>query len=359
MAIDIGSIELFMGPPELGAPDDLEATLINFIDAARDELFVAVQELEQETVARALIRAKQRGVRVEVILERLYLVASRPPHDPFGPGGDHDENRRLLGALLRSNIEVTLDLNPRTFHQKFIVRDPQGPSSRAAVLTGSTNFTPTGLHANLNHIVIVRGKRTAGTFAAEFDEMWNGTFGSLRRRHDPTPAEYRPSGVRVKVLFAPDHAPEMEVMKQILKAKERVDFAMFTFADTSGVDDTLRAMASPEVQVRGVLDQLQANQRWAATRGLTGDPDIAVHISENRDPLNKLHHKLTVIDDQVIIAGSFNFTIPATRFNDENIIVIGNLHETDRASIAKQRQLAEYARHEIDRIIAEHAGPRL
>ena len=359
MPVDVGSVEMFMGPTELGAPDDLEATLIEFIGAARDELSVAVQELEQESVARSLIEARRRGVKVRVILERLYLGAPVPPLDPFGPGGANDENRRLLGAMLRADVDVTLDLNPETFHQKFIVRDPEASSSRAAVLTGSTNFTPTGLHENLNHLVIVRGKRTARVYAEEFEEMWSGTFGERRERRDRRPAEYSPSGVRVKVLFAPDHGPEMEIMKQILKANDRIDFAMFTFTDSSGIDDTLRAMASRNVAIRGVMDGLQGNQTWAATRGLTGEPNIDIFISRNVGPLNKLHHKLTVIDDQVVIAGSFNFTLPATRLNDENIIVIGNLHEDDPDSIAKQRELALYARAEIDRIIDVHAGPAM
>jgi hypothetical protein len=31
----------------------------------------------------------------------------------------------------------------------------------------------------------------------------------------------------------------MEIMKQMLKAKDRIDFAMFTFAQSSGIDDTI------------------------------------------------------------------------------------------------------------------------
>ena len=47
------------------------------------------------------------------------------------------------------------------------------------------------------------------------------------------------SSVSVRVLFAPDHNPEMEIMKQMLKARERIDFAIFTFPKSSGIDDTM------------------------------------------------------------------------------------------------------------------------
>ncbi len=357
MAADIGNIRVLMGPPEVGGPDDLESEVVDFIAGARAELAVAVQELEAESIARALVEARRNGVRCRVILERIYLGLDVPPLDPFVAGGANDENRRLLSVLLRAGVDVSIDLNPRTFHQKFIVRDPEGPSSRAAVLTGSTKFTPTGFHRNLNHLVVVRGRRTAGVYQEEFDEMWSGTFGELRERHDPKPREYRPSGVRVKVLFAPEHAPEMEIMKQMLKAERRIDFAMFTFTDTSGIDDTMRAMASSGIAVRGIMDRGQGNQSWAASHGLKNHPNIDIFLSNNGGPLNKLHHKLAVIDDQVIIAGSFNFTLPATHLNDENIVVIGNNHEDDPDSVLAQEALAIFARLEIDHMIDQWGIP--
>jgi hypothetical protein len=40
-------------------------------------------------------------------------------------------------------------------------------------------------------------------------------------------------------MFAPRYGPEMEIMKQMLKAASRVDFAMFIFAQSSGIDDTM------------------------------------------------------------------------------------------------------------------------
>ena len=73
-----------------------------------------------------------------------------------------------------------------------------------------------------------------------------------------------------------------------------------------------------------------------------------------------------VIDSQLIIAGSFNYTAPATTLNDENIIVIGNLETAedmpnfeDRpnlipASITAQQQLAAFAQTEMTRIIQNH-----
>src|SRR6266545_3886909 len=42
--------------------------------------------------------------------------------------------------------------------------------------------------------------------------------------------------------------------------------------------------------------------------------------------LRKLHHKVMVIDELIVVAGSFNYTEPANEYNDENIFVMGSTH---------------------------------
>ncbi len=355
MPADVGSVELYMGPHDLNNKDNLEQTIVDFISEAKTSLDIAVQELESEEIAKAILKARADGVRVRVVIERKYVTVDTPVADPWSSSGENEDNRRIYNALLRAKIDVYTDMNPETFHQKFIVRDPED-SYRAAVLTGSTNFTPTGTHNNLNHLVIVKGKRTAGVYEDEFEEIFSGTFGRKAERHDPKPKTYQVSGIPVKVLFAPDHAPEMEIMKQMLKGRERIDFAMFTFAQSSGIDDTLIALQKSGIAVRGVLDRRQANQDWAATRPLAS-AGVELHTIVPGGGLSKLHHKLAVIDGQVLIVGSFNFTNPANALNDENIMVIGDLQEKDPESIARQKQLAQYALDEIDRIIAETSEP--
>jgi phosphatidylserine/phosphatidylglycerophosphate/cardiolipin synthase-like enzyme len=71
----------------------------------------------------------------------------------------------------------------------------------------------------------------------------------------------------------------------------------------------------------------------------------------------KLHHKLMVIDEQLIITGSFNYTGPANQLNDENIVVIGDLDSDDPDSIQRQQSLGRYALDEIDRIITAFGEP--
>ena len=55
--------------------DNMEAWLIKAIDGATKEVLVAVQELSLPRIARALIAAQQRGIRVAVVLEHNYRQA--------------------------------------------------------------------------------------------------------------------------------------------------------------------------------------------------------------------------------------------------------------------------------------------
>ena len=64
-----------------------------------------------------------------------------------------------------------------------------------------------------------------------------------------------------------------------------------------------------------------------------------------------------VIDEQLTIVGSFNYTGPANQLNDENIILLGDLDTTDPVMIASQKELAAYALEEIDRMIEKFGEP--
>jgi len=375
MGVALNGIELYAGPPLLGGPDDLDAVIREFIDGAKQSVLIAVQELDSRPIAEAILAAARRPkspptasgtkVRVQVILEGSYLVEDKPLVDPFVAGGDNEVNRELHAALLRAGVDVITDLNPEIFHQKFVVRDAGTES--AATLTGSANFTRTDTGTNLpnnpaqpgnnlNHVVVLHGKAITALYLAEFVRLRAGTFGDLHERVEPRPKELRIGAVRVQPLFAPQQGPEMEIMKQMLKAASRVDFAMFTFAQSSGIDDTMIRLIGPNLVIRGVLDHGQGAQKWAATKPLQA---AGVELFENRPGtgVRKVHHKLMVIDDRLIIVGSFNYTAPANTLNDENIVVIGDLEETDPAAEADQHQLAAFARAEIDRIINELAQP--
>jgi len=171
-----GKIEAYVGPKELKAEDDLEAVIVEFIADAKESLDIAVQELDSEAIAQAILDARWRGVDVDLFLEQDYLrseLRGTPPDLPKPKPGETPEqalfrtqwledktelaeNRRILAALLRSDVQVRGDYNPAIFHQKFVLRDYRAGTAlpTSALLTGSANFTRTDMHRNLNHVFV-------------------------------------------------------------------------------------------------------------------------------------------------------------------------------------------------------------
>ena len=349
MPVTVGPITLHMGPQEVGGPDSLEAAILDFIHAATAELLVSVQELDHRPIAEALIAATRRGVRVRAIMEQDYLREKNHPGD--NSLGLQEMNRELLVEILRAGVDAKADYNPAIFHQKFMVRD------RAAVLTGSTNFTTTGVTRNLNHVCVIVDPEVAREYGREFAQLREGVFGARSLVLPRKPLEgHIVGGIRIKPLFAPDHMPEMEFIKQMIKAASRIDFAVFTFAQSSGIDDALVNARQKGLAVNGVLDRKQANQAWASKDTLT-DGGVTLRRNRNGTGVRKLHHKLMVIDDALTIVGSFNYTGPANLVNDENIIVLGDLDLPPGADRDAQMELGRYARAEIDRIIRDLSEP--
>ncbi|MFK7802435.1 MAG: phospholipase D-like domain-containing protein [Anaerolineae bacterium] len=372
-----GKIEAYVGPQELGAADNLETVIIDFIDAAEKTLDIAVQEIDSMPIAEAIIRARWRGLSIRIFLEQDYVTETRLPAvstlegeteeqaryrtqwDDEDDNSKHKVNRNIMSVLLRNRIDVKVDFNPKIFHQKFIIRDFRGGSkAKSAVLSGSTNFTVTGTHNNLNHVIIFNDVGVCRRYREEFDEIREGNFGVFSRRKRSYPSTVNIEGVPVRVLFAPEDFPELEFIKQMLKCNQRVDFAIFTFSGSSGIDDALRMLREGGRIVRGLFDPMQGRQWWSAAHWLH-DLGIEVFVPEHAQfdgAFGKLHHKLMVVDESIVVAGSMNYTAPANEFNDENIFVIGNPYDLDPdegGPVNHQfcAEIANFFRAEIDRIV--------
>ena len=130
-------------------------------------------------------------------------------------------------------------------------------------------------------------------------------------------------------------APELETVKQLVTVTERG-------GRVGHRDLHLRRLAAhrrrPSVaqrvrdQVRVVLDRTQDKGRtWSATH-LRKQLNIEPFLPRRDWGARRLHHKLMVIDEAIVVAGSFNYTEPANEFNDENIFVVEPLPPRSRAS---------------------------
>jgi len=119
--------------------DPIDAQLVALIDGAKREVLVQAFSFTSRKIAKALVAAHARGVRVEVIADRaqtLELAGSVVP------------------GLARDGVPVWLDGNFISAHNKVLVVDAESPS--ATVVTGSYNFTSAAQYRNAENVLIVR-----------------------------------------------------------------------------------------------------------------------------------------------------------------------------------------------------------
>ncbi len=127
-----------------------DVLLISLINRANRSVYVAVYSFTRDSLATALISAKERGVEVRVVIERdrAYEQGSEYP--------------RLKSA----GVDVRLDGNPNSMHHKFMVIDGY------IVVTGSYNFSTAAEIRNDENIVVIFDRDVAQRFVQEFERVW-------------------------------------------------------------------------------------------------------------------------------------------------------------------------------------------
>ncbi len=129
-----GSIEIAFTPG-----DAIDNLVINAIDGAKSEVLVHAYSFTHRRIARALVRARQRGVSVAVIADREQARALP---------------QNALPELVMGGVDVCLDANFQAAHNKIVIIDAE--SERAITITGSYNFTLAAQHNNAENVIVLR-----------------------------------------------------------------------------------------------------------------------------------------------------------------------------------------------------------
>jgi phosphatidylserine/phosphatidylglycerophosphate/cardiolipin synthase-like enzyme len=364
--------------------DNLERVITDNINKAKISLDIAVQELRLPNIAKAIVDAQLRGVKVRLILESNYSkawseftpeqIAKLNPRDrdrykefqkfaDINNDGrlteeelDRRDSLRLIKATNIPWIDDTADGSKGSglMHHKFLVIDNQ------VVLFGSANFTMSDIHGdftkpetrgNTNNLVRVDSKDLARCFQKEFNIMWgdgpNGKPDSLFGSKKPSrKIDYLVvGGAQIRIKFSPD--PQDTAREQtsngliataIAGTKNTVDMALFVYS-TPFISTILEGRQQDNVKIRTLVDPQFAYRDYASTLDMWG-------LQSNRDcksgkssawkqPLktvgipnlvagDTLHHKFAILDRNLILTGSHNWTNAANHTNDETLVAIQN-----------------------------------
>ena len=143
----IGSIEIAFTPG-----DRIDRIIVGAIDNAQHEVLVLAYSFTDRSIARALVRARERGASVRVVADREQARAL--PHN-------------VLQDLVNGGVEVALEGRFQAAHNKVIVIDAE--SAGATTITGSYNFTIAAQRSNAENVLVLRDNAPA---AKAYRDNW-------------------------------------------------------------------------------------------------------------------------------------------------------------------------------------------
>jgi phosphatidylserine/phosphatidylglycerophosphate/cardiolipin synthase-like enzyme len=364
--------------------DNLEQIIVEQINQAKTTVDVAVQELRLPNIAKALIDRKAAGVKVRLILENKYSRAwSEYSTDELAKFNSRESDKYLdfvkladrngdgklseseldqsdaVRMIKKANVEWLDDTADGSkgsglMHHKFVIVDQK------IVLLGSANFTLSDMHGdfanpaslgNANNLVKIENQQLAKLFTDEFNLMWGdgpkGKPDSLFSNKKPHRriAYVVVDDAQVRVKFSPDkldtaweQTSNGLIGTSLAGAAKSTDMALFVFSEPK-ISDILELRAQRGIEIRALIEpqfayrdyssaldmwgfissqdcKTEDGHAWAKPLTTVGVPTLATG--------DLLHHKFAVIDRNMVVTGSHNWSNAANRSNDETLVVIQN-----------------------------------
>ncbi len=291
----------------------IEQAVIASIDSARLTLDAAIYSFSLREVANALLRARDRGVEVRVVME------------------SDNRDKSVPQALIDAGIPILGDRREGLMHDKFIVID------RSEVWTGSMNYTVSGVYQDNNNLIHIRSVKIAENYETKFNDMYiNDKFGPDAVADTPNPT-VTIDGTEVETYFSPNGGVANRLVSLLSTAQESIYFLAYSFT-SDDIGQSVRDRYKAGVTVKGVMDDSQITSNQGTEYDLFRQAGIDVRRG-GMDGL--MHQKVLIIDRQIVVTGSYNFSASAENTNDENLLIIHN------------PQIAELFLQEFDRVYAQ------
>ena len=363
--------------------DNLEQVIVDAIASAKSTIDIAVQEFRLPQIAKALAARKKAGVKVRIILENNYsrpyssltaeLVEKLPERERdryqefrylIDSDRDHNitpdeiNNGDALVILKKADIPIIDDTadgskGSSLMHHKFVIIDG------VKIIVTSANFTTSDIHGdfkntsslgNANNLLKITSSELAALFTQEFNIMWGDGPGGKTDSQFGVKKPYRPAqqiqlgDTTVSLQFSPtslrlpwEQSSNGLIGKTLKTATTKIDLALFVFSEQNLVN-ILETSHQQGVQVRALIDPDFAYRSYSEALDMMG---VAFANKCKYEPHNRpwgnpistvgvpqllkgdlLHHKFGLIDDQIVITGSHNWSLAADRNNDETVLVI-------------------------------------
>jgi hypothetical protein len=158
------------------AREKLLALLDEILKTKKLTLDVFAYDLNEPDLMKAFLALAKEG-RIRIILDNAPLH-----HDTKNPKPE-DQFETLFRAAANAPADILRGNFDRYSHDKvFIVYEDKAPLK---VLTGSTNFSVTGLYVNSNHVIVFHDKKVTDTYAQVFQAAWDDKVSAAKFKTKP------------------------------------------------------------------------------------------------------------------------------------------------------------------------------
>jgi len=264
-------------PPEVYfCPNNCLTPLVRLINSANDSIDCAFYTLDSKEIIDAL---KNQKSKLRLILDK------------------HSEELKDFDAIKNYGTRQLM-------HDKFCVIDNK------IVITGSFNPTERS-KKDYNDVVIIHSNYLAENYEDEFNELFDGQFGSGSKVKYPL---IYLNGKKLENYFCPEDSCSEHVMDVLNSADRGIYFMTFVFTHP-GIADTL--IKKKGIDIKGILERSMKN-KWSQYERLKKS-GINIKLDGSK---HFMHEKVFIVDNKTVITGSFNPTRSADLRNDENLLII-------------------------------------
>ncbi len=325
------SVDTSVARNEKARTVDISSKFISRINAAQYSIDVALYSLSGtvgSNVATALINAKNRGVKIRMIVEDDNLGTS-----PMN-------TMKSSGIPFITDKYDPVNAGNGLMHNKFAVFDFRDTTSFTDdwVWSGSWNATDPGNNSDAQNALEIHDKSLANAYTMEFNEMWGSSTDTPNasqsrfgiRKTDNTPHRFNIDGRLIESYFSPSDQTTLHIYKTLNAATSSINISMLTFT-RSDLAQALISAKSGGDKVRVILDNNtdSGNQFSALQAG-----NVDIHL-KGSSLTGLLHHKYALIDaenskaDETVITGSHNWSNAAETSNNENTLIIHDARVTN------------------------------
>lgn len=294
--------------------------LLESLDGARQSVDACIFDFTHPDLAEALCHlAGGRKVKVRVLLDN---------------SGKDQHDHALLERMASFGVELLMvDVSKYgKAHLKSVVID------KNRVLTGSANWTRSGLGRNCEDLLLVEDAALAVNYLKLFDEVTQSAnpvanvgknktshaFGQPTQKMEAAALRRLESAHKVelpqppKVFLSPRKPGGGDLLLDLTQAKESITVAMYLISDTKAVQALSQAQ-NRGVKVKVLLDGSMGNDQYllSVVQSLR---DAGIPVAVWSAPQRKMHLKVVIIDGKNLWTGSANMSVSSQSLNLEDML---------------------------------------